>query len=181
MGNRISTPLRPGDADASQASLARIPLRGPFQNQHISFAEPRSGVWKRLVRAWGRPAFVMTVELARNEQGCWDDFGLDVTSAAALTPVSEPVFGHGNECGGRSLGLKFQAAAADFAVTARESVDLPPGDLVILPVWPGDAKQRLGDAYVDEELGAISWWVMGAGAILLLAGGAAMRGWRGAD
>ena len=120
----------------------------------------------------------MTVELARNEQGCWEDFRLEVTSAVAMTAVSEPLFEHVNECGGRALGLRFQAAAADFRIAAPEHADFPPADLVILPVWPGDMKRRLGEAYVDEKLATISWWLLGVGALMALAGGAWM--WSGA-
>jgi hypothetical protein len=173
VGNRISAPLKPGDADAAQMRLAQAPLR----TQILKFAEPVNDGWKRLVKAWGRPAFVFTVELARNEQGCWEDFRLDVQSPVGMVAVSEPLFGHLNECGGRPLGLKFQAPAAEFQITVPEHADFPPADLVILPVWPGDMKQRLGEAYVDEKLAAIARWLMGVGAVLALAGGAGM--WAG--
>jgi hypothetical protein len=39
-------------------------------------------------------------------------------------------------------------------------------------------KQRLGEAYVDEKLAVISWWLLGVGAVMALAGAAWM--WSGA-
>jgi hypothetical protein len=173
LGDRIATPLKRGDADAARERLAQVPLR----SQTLRFIEPASAAWKRLTEAWGPPAFVITVELARNEQGCWEDFHLDVISPVALQPVSKPLPGHLNECAGRALGLAFQAPAADFAITAPEHAKFPPADLVVLPVWPGDMQRRLGDAYVDEKLAVIAWWLMGAGAVLALAGVTGM--WRG--
>jgi hypothetical protein len=165
VGNQISTPLKPGDADAAQMRLANVPLK----SQNLTFKEPDNAAWQRLGKSWGKPSYVLTVELARNEQGCWDDFKLDVKSAAALTPMTDPAFGHVNECGGRTLGLKFQGPV-DFQIVVSDQGDFPPAELAILPVWPGDMKQRLGDAYLDERLSVIARWVLGAGVLLALAG-----------
>jgi hypothetical protein len=173
LGDRIVTPLERGDADAARERLAQVPLL----TQTLKFTEPESDAWKRLTKAWGPPAFVVTVELARNEQGCWEDFHLDVISPVTLQPVSQPLPGHVNECAGRVLGLAFQATAADFAITVPEHANFPPADLVILPVWP-DMQRRLGDAYVDERLAVIARWLMGAGAVLALAGAAGVRTFR---
>ncbi len=169
-GNQISTTLKPGDADQAQSQLARVPL----QTQNLKFAEPDSAAWKRLRKAWGRPEYVLTVELARNEQGCWDDFHIAVQSPVALAPMSERAFGHVNECAGRALGLRFQTAA-NFHITIPDHENFPPAELVILPLWPGDEKQRLGEAYIDERLSQISRWLLGGGVLLALAGAWGLR------
>jgi hypothetical protein len=174
VGNRISTPLKPGDAEVAQMRIAQTPLAA--QTTELKFAEPTSDAWKRLSKAWGEPAYVVTVELARNEQGCWEDFHLDTESTVAFEADSQPLFGHLNECGNGYLGLKFRSPAAEFRFTAPEHAKFPPADLVILPVWPGDMKRHLGEAYVDEELAGVSRWLMGIGAILALVGAAGMWG-----
>src|SRR5712664_2575467 len=66
LGNQISTPLKPGDADVAQSRLAQVPL----QTQELKFAAPETGAWMRLNQTWGSPSYILTVELARNEQGC---------------------------------------------------------------------------------------------------------------
>lgn len=133
----------------------------------------------RLSKTWGAPAYVLTVELARNEQGCWEDFHLDVKTPVPMETVTEPLFGHVNECGGRALGLKFQAPRASFEITVADHEAFPPADLVVVAVWPGDMKQRMGEAYLDERLAQLSQWLMAVGGAMLgLAGMAAMRGWK---
>jgi len=81
LGNQISTPLKPGDADVTRSRLAQVPL----QTQEVKFATPETGAWMRL-KAWGPPSYVLTVELARKEQCCWDDFHLTVKSPVRFKP-----------------------------------------------------------------------------------------------
>jgi hypothetical protein len=180
VGNHLATSLQPADADQALSRLVQIPVQ-QIQSQKLvetKFTAPGGPSWNRLRRAWGDPTYVIAVEPARNEQGCWDEFFLDVKSTILLKPVTTPLYGHMTECPGHPLGLEFQAGPdqhVNLQIASQSEQPLPPADLVVMANWSGDMKQRLGEVYVDETLRKISNWLMVLGGVCLAWAGIAAR------
>jgi hypothetical protein len=178
IGNRISTPLRPSDANAALKLLRRIPLTQLRKQPIVQFTAPNDDAWKRLRNAWGEPVYVVAITVARNEQACWEDFHWDMTASVSLDPSTSPAFGYLSACDGRLLGFKFSAAAGQTVTfvfrksgtaetTPFPPAPPPPADLVILANWSGDMKQRLGEAYVDQALRNASNYLLLLGGVCL--------------
>jgi hypothetical protein len=187
----LSDPVRPADARLAFRRFATAPL-GEAERAggvDIRVSIPDDPSWRRVVRDWGDPGYIVAAVSSGPGQYiyCLKDLDVRVQAKAGDKPVSlEPVqyapYGYSADC--RPAGLRFRAApgtVVDIRIVVTGSSHST-ADLVVEPYWTVGAKDHLVGISIEEDLHlrAIANMLGAAGIIMILFAALPLtRRWRG--
>lgn len=134
----------------------------PEVESSFSFSIPDDRDWRRARHSWGAPDYVIAIRLGRDFLGCVSPADLRVRlESAAGKPISTRSnagipYGYSAECPNPTTRFAAEPGSTIIAhVVCRKRVTADGGELIILPLWPGNVKDHIVGAMIDRDINPI--------------------------